>query len=43
MNQITITFPDGSQRSYPSGVTGQQIAESISKGLAREALSISVN
>ncbi len=43
MDQITITLPDGSQRSYPSGVTGQQIAESISKGLAREALSISVN
>jgi threonyl-tRNA synthetase len=43
MNQINITFPDGSQRSYPSGVTGQQIAESISKGLAREALSMTVN
>jgi threonyl-tRNA synthetase len=43
MNQITITFPDSSQRSYPAGVTGQQIAESISKGLAREALAISVN
>jgi len=43
MDQITITFPDGSQRAYERGVTGQQIAESISKGLAREALSISVN
>jgi threonyl-tRNA synthetase len=43
MSQITITFPDGSRRSYPAGVTGQQIAESISKGLAREALAISVN
>jgi threonyl-tRNA synthetase len=43
MNQITITFPDGSQRAYATGVTGQQIAESISKGLAREALSVSVN
>ncbi len=43
MSQITITFPDGSHREYPDGVTGREIAESISKGLAREALSISVN
>ncbi len=43
MNQITITLPDGSRREYPSGVTGREIAESISKGLAREALSISVD
>ena len=43
MEQIHITFPDGSVRSYDKGITGQQIAESISKGLAREALSISVN
>jgi threonyl-tRNA synthetase len=43
MNQITITLPDGSKKSYPVGVTGQQIAESISKGLAREALAITVN
>jgi threonyl-tRNA synthetase len=43
MNQITITLPDGSHRSYDSGVTGRQIAESISKGLAREALAVSVN
>jgi threonyl-tRNA synthetase len=28
---------------YPVGTTGQQIAESISKGLAREALSVTVN
>jgi threonyl-tRNA synthetase len=43
MSQITITFPDGSSREYESGVTGNQVAESISKGLAREALAISVN
>ncbi len=43
MEQIIITLPDGSTRSFDSGVTGAQIAESISKGLAREALAASVN
>ena len=32
---INITFPDGSVRSYEQGVTGFQIAESISPALAR--------
>lgn len=41
--QITITLPDGSSRNYPKGSTGYEIAESISKGLARVALSITVN
>lgn len=43
MDQITITFPDGAVRSYEKGVTGQQIAESISPGLAKAVLAISVN
>jgi threonyl-tRNA synthetase len=43
MAQITITLPDGSTRAYDSGVTGQQIAESIGRGLAKDALAISVN
>ncbi|MFV1885066.1 MAG: threonine--tRNA ligase [Balneola sp.] len=41
--KIKITLPDGSNRDYPLGITGQQIAESISSGLARVALSITVN
>lgn len=41
--KIKITLPDGSNRDYPSGITGQEIAESISSGLARVALSITVN
>jgi len=41
--QITITFPDGSEKQYPKGTTGREIAESISKGLAREALSITLD
>lgn len=41
--QITITFPDGSEKNYPKGTTGREVAESISKGLAREALSITLD
>ncbi|MBQ2402380.1 MAG: TGS domain-containing protein, partial [Prevotella sp.] len=40
---IKITFPDGSIREYESGVTGFQIAESISPALARNIISCSVN
>lgn len=43
MSEIKITLPDGSSRSYPAGVTGMAIAQSISEGLARMALSIEVN
>ncbi len=41
--KITITFPDGSDKQYPKGTTGYEVAESISKGLAREALSITLD
>ena len=40
---IRITLPDGSQREYAKGTSGLEIAESISSGLARVALSITVN
>lgn len=40
---VKITFPDGNVREYPKGVTGMQIAESISQRLAQEVLSIGVN
>jgi len=43
MSQIQITFPDGAVRSYDKGVTGQQIAESISGALAKAVLAVSVN
>jgi threonyl-tRNA synthetase len=43
MSDIKITLPDGSSRSYPAGTTGLAIAQSISEGLARVALSIEVN
>jgi len=43
MAEVTITLPDGSSRVYPSGVTGMAIAQSISEGLARNALAIEVD
>ena len=42
-NKITITLPDGGQREYNSGVTGHDIALSISEGLARNVLAAKVN
>ena len=40
---VKITFPDGSVREYENGVTGLQIAESISQRLAQDVLACGVN
>ncbi len=40
---IHITLPDGSIREYPQGVTGLEVAKSISEGLARNVLAAKVN
>ena len=40
---VKITFPDGSVREYENGVTGLQIAESISSRLAQDVLACGVN
>jgi len=40
---ITLTLPDGSERSYPAGTTGYDVAASIGAGLARAALAIKVD
>jgi threonyl-tRNA synthetase len=40
---IAITFPDGNIKTYASGTTGLQIAESIAKSLAKAAIAIKVN
>jgi threonyl-tRNA synthetase len=40
---IRITLPDNSVKEFPKGVTGIEIAKSISEGLARNVLSINVN
>ncbi|MFN5170250.1 MAG: threonine--tRNA ligase [Cyclobacteriaceae bacterium] len=43
MSNVNITLPDGSIRTFPSAVKGIEIAQSISEGLARNALAIEVN
>jgi len=40
---IKITFPDGSVREYEKGVTGMEIANSISPRLAQEVLAATVD
>jgi len=40
---IKITLPDNSVREFENGISGFQIAESISSRLAKDVLSISVN
>jgi threonyl-tRNA synthetase len=37
---VSLTFPDGSVRAYPAGTTGREVAEAISKSLAKKALAI---
>jgi threonyl-tRNA synthetase len=41
--QISLTFPDGATRAFPRGVTPAQVAEGISKSLAKKAVSAKVN
>ncbi len=43
MADITLTLPDGNQRSYPAGITGVEVAADISKSLSKAAFSCSVN
>jgi len=40
---IEITFPDGATKKFDANVTGLEIADSISSGLRRNAVAISVN
>ena len=40
---LNITLPDGSVRQLPDGATGYDVAASISEGLARNALAVTVN
>ncbi len=42
-SSISITLPDGAVRDYASGVTGLEIAESISKSLAKSVVAIEIN
>ncbi|TSA31358.1 MAG: threonine--tRNA ligase [Porphyromonadaceae bacterium] len=40
---IKITFPDGRVKEYPAGITGLEIAQSLSPQLAKEVLAVSIN
>jgi len=40
---ITLTLPDGATRTYPSGTTGMQVAESIAKSLAKASVAAKIN
>ncbi|MGX5666040.1 threonine--tRNA ligase [Rhizobium daejeonense] len=40
---VSLTFPDGSVRSFAAGTTGRDVAESISKSLAKKAVAIALD
>jgi threonyl-tRNA synthetase len=42
-SMIKITLPDGSVREFQEGVTGYEVASSLSNSLAKEVLAITVN
>jgi len=39
---ITIRFPDGSHREFPKGITGWEVAKSLSTSLAKEAVAVRI-
>jgi len=41
--RVRITLPDGSVRDYQGSLTGLQLAEDISQGLARRALAVRID
>ena len=43
VEQIEIIFPDGAKKEYPTGTTGEEIAQSISPGLRRNSLAIKLD
>ena len=43
MSMIALTFPDGSSRDYESGISGSELAASISKSLAKKAVALVID
>jgi len=41
--KVNITFPDGTTKEYPKGITGAEIASLISKRLAEDSVAIKLN
>ncbi|WP_117170533.1 threonine--tRNA ligase [Paraliobacillus sediminis] len=42
-DQLVITFPDGANKEFPQGTTGEDIAQSISPGLRKQALAVTLD
>ncbi|MBN9075178.1 MAG: threonine--tRNA ligase [Rhizobiales bacterium 65-79] len=40
---VSLKFPDGSSRDYPATMTGAELAESISRSLAKKAIAYSLD
>jgi threonyl-tRNA synthetase len=40
---ISLQFPDGSRREFKPGVTGREVAESITKSLAKKAVAMALD
>ena len=40
---VSLTFPDGSIRDYPSGISGREVAESIAKSLAKKSVAYALD
>ncbi|TCU09970.1 threonine--tRNA ligase [Rhizobium sullae] len=40
---VSLTFPDGNQRNFDTGTSGRDVAESISKSLAKKAVAIAID
>lgn len=43
MSKVILTFPDGANKEFPQGTTGEDVAASISPGLKKQALAIKLN
>ena len=43
MSEINILFPDGSEKKFPKNSTGLEIANSISKSLAKNSLAVKLD
>ena len=40
---ITLTFPDGAEKEFSKGISGLEVAESISKSLAKIVIAAEIN
>ena len=43
MSEIELVFPDGAKHHFPNGISGRDLAETISKSLAKKAVAYTLN